>query len=117
MELAPLGINVTVLEPGYFRTDFLDSSSLSPSDNIIEDYAATAGVMRQVAQDFNKKQAGDPVKLAKAIVKLGHAVNPPLHLPMGKDALEMFKAKMARFNAEIEEWKDVIITTDLADVT
>jgi NAD(P)-dependent dehydrogenase (short-subunit alcohol dehydrogenase family) len=61
-ELAPPGIHVTVVEPGYFRTDFLDPSSLVVSPGIIDDYALTSGAVRAVAATLNHRQPGDPLK-------------------------------------------------------
>src|SRR5262249_56941018 len=86
-ELAPLGIHVTVVEPGYFRTDFLDSTSLVEGQNHIEDYAATAGAVRSHASTLNHQQPGDPDKLATAIVALVAAKHPPLRLPLGPDPI------------------------------
>jgi NAD(P)-dependent dehydrogenase (short-subunit alcohol dehydrogenase family) len=66
-EVGPLGIDVVIVEPGYFRTDFLDASSLSTQGTVIDDYAETAGATRQHATDVNHAQPGDPVKAAAAI--------------------------------------------------
>ncbi|EEF24557.1 3-oxoacyl-[acyl-carrier-protein] reductase, putative, partial [Ricinus communis] len=63
-ELAPLGIHATVIEPGYFRTDFLDASSLVVAPNVIADYAETSGATRTRAGGLNRQQPGDPAKLA-----------------------------------------------------
>lgn len=115
-ELAPLGIHATVVEPGFFRTDFLDESSLTRTRRNIDDYAATVGEMRSFATKVNKKQPGDPVKLAKAVLLLANADHPPVHLPLGKDALTFFKEKMDHFNEEIEGWYEVITGTDHDDV-
>jgi NAD(P)-dependent dehydrogenase (short-subunit alcohol dehydrogenase family) len=116
-ELAPLGIFATTVEPGFFRTDFLDASSLDRTSNVIPDYAATVGNMRDFATQVNHKQPGSAVKLAQAIVKLAHSQKPPVHLPLGKDTLKFFSEKMDRFNAEIKEWNEVITSTDHEDVT
>jgi NAD(P)-dependent dehydrogenase (short-subunit alcohol dehydrogenase family) len=115
-ELAPLGIYATAVEPGFFRTDFLDASSLATTLHIIEDYAETVGKMRSLAADVNHKQPGSAVKAAQAIVRLGHAEHPPVHLPLGPDTLAMFKEKMDRFNADIETWRETIVGTDHDDV-
>lgn len=115
-ELAPLGIYATAVEPGFFRTDFLDASSLTTSPHIIDDYAETVGKMRSFAAEVNHKQPGSAVKAAQAIVRLGHAEHPPVHLPLGRDTLAMFKEKMDRFNADIETWRDTIVGTDHDDV-
>lgn len=115
-ELGPLGVHVTVVEPGYFRTNFLDSASLSRSANTISDYAETAGRMKSFATQMSYKQPGDPVKLAAAIVKLASSARPPVHLPLGGDALAAFHAKVSQFEHEIAEWQDVITGTNHDDV-
>jgi NAD(P)-dependent dehydrogenase (short-subunit alcohol dehydrogenase family) len=114
-EAAPLGIHATVIEPGFFRTDFLDASSLTRTGNIIEDYAATVGDMRSFATKVNRKQPGSAKKLALAIVKIANAEKPPVHLPLGKDTLQLFKEKMDKFNADIDAWHSVITSTDHED--
>ncbi|MCA6067714.1 SDR family NAD(P)-dependent oxidoreductase [Chryseobacterium sp. RG1] len=114
-ELAPLGIYATAVEPGFFRTDFLDQSSLTRSANSIEDYAETVGDMRSYATQVNQKQPGSAEKLAQAILKIADAEKPPVHLPLGKDTLQLFKEKMDTFNADIEAWHEVITGTDHDD--
>jgi NAD(P)-dependent dehydrogenase (short-subunit alcohol dehydrogenase family) len=116
LELAPLGIYATAIEPGYFRTNFLDSTSLVRSETVIEDYLETAGKMRTLATQFNNNQPGDPAKLAKAVIRVANAVHPPVHLPLGNDTLAMYKQKTAAFEREIEEWIDVITNTNCDDV-
>ncbi|WP_081949392.1 oxidoreductase [Paenibacillus durus] len=116
LELAPLGIHATVVAPGFFRTEFLDTSSLTRSGNIIPDYEETVGEIRKIATQANKKQPGDPVKLAKAIVQVANAEKPPVHLPLGKDSLQRYREKTANFEKDIEAWHDVITGTDHDDV-
>lgn len=116
LELAPLGIHATVVAPGFFRTEFLDAASLTRSSHIISDYDETVGEMRKFATQANKKQPGDPVKLAKAIVKVANAEKPPVHLPLGKDSLQRYREKTANFEKDIEAWYDVITGTDHDDV-
>lgn len=116
LELAPLGIHATVVAPGFFRTEFLDAASLTRSGHIIPDYDQTVGEMRKFATQANKKQPGDPVKLAKAIVKVANAEKPPVHLPLGKDSLQRYREKTANFEKDIEAWYDVITGTDHDDV-
>jgi len=111
-ELAPLGIYATVVAPGFFRTEFLDEASLTRTSNEIADYAATVGEMRTAMTHANKKQPGDPVKLAQAFLKLGHTEKPPVHLPLGSDTLAFYKQKTEAFEKEINEWHDVIVGTD-----
>jgi NAD(P)-dependent dehydrogenase (short-subunit alcohol dehydrogenase family) len=111
-ELAPLNIFVTAVEPGYFRTNFLDGSSLNTVRHVIDDYQDTVGKMRSTAVERNKKQPGDPQKLAEALMAIANADKPPVHLPMGKDALAGYQSKTASFQADIDSWYDIITGTD-----
>ena len=113
-ELAPLGVHVTVVEPGYFRTDFLDATSLSVSRNGISDYNGTAGRVREVAGHLNHEQPGDPEKLAKVLVEFADVSNPPVRLPLGSDTVKVIAAKHAADAAILAEWRSVSISTDFA---
>ncbi|MGO9604960.1 MAG: oxidoreductase [Candidatus Binataceae bacterium] len=111
-ELAPLGIHVTVVEPGFFRTDFMDNRSLSKTGQQIADYADTVGKTREVVADRNHQQPGDPAKLAKAIVTVANVAEPPLRLPLGKDAVERIADKNAFVERETERWRTLSESTD-----
>ena len=115
-ELGPLGIYATAVEPGYFRTNFLDESSLTRTENIIADYAETVGKMRELATQVSYKQPGDPAKLAAAVVRLAASPKPPVHLLLGKDTLTAYQTKASSLAKEIAEWQDVITGTDYDDV-
>jgi NAD(P)-dependent dehydrogenase (short-subunit alcohol dehydrogenase family) len=111
-EVAPLGIHVTVVEPGFFRTDFLDDSSLSRTAQQIEDYRETVGKTRAHAADVNHGQRGDPRKLATAFIALVNAKNPPLRLPLGSDTVERIEAKNSHVAKELAAWRTLSTSTD-----
>ncbi|HBR1111773.1 TPA: SDR family NAD(P)-dependent oxidoreductase [Klebsiella pneumoniae] len=111
-EVNPLGIKATVVEPGFFRTDFLDDSSLRRTEVIIEDYKDTVGQVRSAAEQYNHAQPGDPDKLAEAIVKLVNAKEAPIRLGLGSDTIAVTEAKMKSVAVEMEKWKSVSLSTD-----
>jgi NAD(P)-dependent dehydrogenase (short-subunit alcohol dehydrogenase family) len=111
-ELAPLGIHATVVEPGYFRTDFLDRSSLAETANRISDYSETVGKMREFAAGRNHQQPGDPSKLGQAILQLVNAAEPPLRLPLGTDTLQGIADKNRFVEQETAKWKALSASTD-----
>jgi NADP-dependent 3-hydroxy acid dehydrogenase YdfG len=110
-ELKPLGIGLTIVEPGPFRTEFL-GRSYTPAANRIEDYDQTAGKMRKYAEDQNGKQPGDPKRAVVAIVKAVTSANPPLRLMLGANALPRFQAKLDAQLKDIADWKDTTIGAD-----
>ncbi len=111
-ELAPLGIHATVVEPGYFRTNFLDRTSLRPSAVQIPDYAQTVGKIRDVAAGLNYQQPGDPTKLPQAILEIVNADAPPLRLPLGTDTLQVIAEKNAYVEQETAKWRTLSESTD-----
>jgi NAD(P)-dependent dehydrogenase (short-subunit alcohol dehydrogenase family) len=113
-ELKPLGIHATVVEPGYFRTDFLDASSLVVAPDVIGDYDETSGAVRRKAVQINHNQPGDPQKLAAAMIRLVDAPVPPLRLPLGTDTLAAIAAKNAYVMEETETWRELSASTDFA---
>ncbi|HYX15006.1 MAG TPA: SDR family NAD(P)-dependent oxidoreductase [Nostoc sp.] len=111
-ELAPLGIHATVVEPGYFRTNFLDGSSLQRTAMEIPDYADTVGKVRKIASDLSHQQPGDPTKLAQAMLQLANADTPPLRLPLGTDTLQAIAEKNAYVEQETAQWRTLAASTD-----
>jgi NAD(P)-dependent dehydrogenase (short-subunit alcohol dehydrogenase family) len=110
-ELAPLGIGVTIVEPGPFRTDFL-GGSLEKVAKVFPDYEVTAGKTRAGAVERNGKQPGDPAAAADAIVQAVTSPDPPLHLLLGKFAYERFNQKLDAFRREMESWRELTLATD-----
>ncbi|MER6186080.1 oxidoreductase [Streptomyces sp. NPDC001652] len=113
-ELAPLGVHVTLVEPGYFRTDFLEPSSLHTVQEPIDDYAATSGAMRQAVPSINKTQQGDPVKGARVIVEMAASAEPPLRLQLGTDTLQAAEAKLDGVRKEMDAWRHIAVTSDFS---
>lgn len=111
-ELAPLGIHVTVVEPGRFRTDFLDSSSLHVADGLIDDYAGTAGATRSSVSDDNHAQPGDPALAAAALLAVVGAEVPPRRIQLGSDSVARVEAKLELMQREISAWRSVSLSTD-----
>jgi NAD(P)-dependent dehydrogenase (short-subunit alcohol dehydrogenase family) len=104
LELAPFGIHVTAIAPGLFSTGFLAAGSCSPAINIIADYEETAvGNMRVIAEQLNGRQPGDPQKLANVVVQLAGLDDPPTHLPIGRDAVAMFRNNVAKTTKEVNQ--------------
>jgi len=114
-ELAPLGVHATVVEPGFFRTDFMDNRSLARARQQIADYAETVGKTRIFAVEKNHQQPGDPKKLAQALLQLVNAANPPLRLPLGTDALERIAQKNAFVSQETATWLSLSESTDFKE--
>lgn len=113
-EVSPLGIHVTAIEPGYFRTDFLDGSSLTLGAGRIEDYEATVGKVRALAAQRNHNQPGDPDKLAQVLMNLVETPDPPVRLPLGSDTVAVIEAKHAGDAKILEVWRSVSTSTDFS---
>lgn len=112
-EVKPLGIHVTSVAPGVFATDFLASDSYIVSENTIDAYASTVGQLKALALQLHGNQPGDPARLAQVVIALGNSNNPPVHLPIGKDAIASFREKMTETEAEIKAWEEISVSTDL----
>ena len=111
-ELAPLGIAVTIVEPGPHRTGFAGAGArLAPP---IDDYAESVGVAREAFADLDGNQPGDPDRAARAILQAVESGDPPLRLPLGQVALDGITDKLEAQLAELESWRELGESTDFA---
>ncbi len=115
-ELKPLGVRVTIVEPGGFRTDFLDDSSLHTEPQAIDDYRETAGATRDHVLAANHTQRGDPAKLAEILADLAEDDDPPLRIQLGSDSVRRVEAKLTFMRAELERLRPISESTDLPEV-
>ena len=104
IELAPLGIKITLVEPGPFRTDFIGRSLERGADSIA-DYDATSGKFRKLLESLNGKQPGDPARAAELIVRLAGEAKPPFRLPLGAFAFRRIRQKLNEQVAELDAWE------------
>jgi NAD(P)-dependent dehydrogenase (short-subunit alcohol dehydrogenase family) len=110
-ELKRLGIAVTAVEPGMFRTDWA-GRSMTRVPRRISDYDEIFDPIRAARAARSGNQPGDPIKAAHAILQLIAAPNPPAHLLLGPDALKFVTEKLRELDAEINEWKEVTLSTN-----
>lgn len=110
-EVGPLGIRVSAVEPGAFRTDWA-ARSMKESSAPIEAYAADVGVRKQLIKDFAQHLPGDPRKVADAVLLLVDLDDPPLRLLLGHDVLRATREKLAQMSASIDEWEAVTKDVD-----
>jgi NAD(P)-dependent dehydrogenase (short-subunit alcohol dehydrogenase family) len=110
-EVAPLGIKVTIVEPGAFRTDF-NGRSLVMEEPKITDYEEVIGGFRTWLKDMDGKQPGDPQKAAEVIIQVVNSPNPPLRLVLGKYAYTKFRKKIESLTAELDAWETIAANTD-----
>ena len=110
-EVEPLGIRVTLIEPGPFRTDF-QGRSVKVTGTPLDAYAATAGARRAQLRTSSGKQPGDPVRAAQAILQCVRSSNPPLRLLLGKVAVDRAQDKFDTLRRSMDEWRAVSLGTD-----
>jgi NAD(P)-dependent dehydrogenase (short-subunit alcohol dehydrogenase family) len=114
-ELAPLGINVTLVEPGALRTDFLDESSMRFAVLQIADYDSTAGEARRKPPQLTGKQRGNPDRCAAAILQGVDAPEPPIHLFLGSDALRRARSRVEQLTEQLALWQDLSNSSNFPD--
>jgi NAD(P)-dependent dehydrogenase (short-subunit alcohol dehydrogenase family) len=105
-EVAPLGIKLTIVEPGPFRTNFA-GENFKTAQTKIADYETTSGVFKQRIKAVDGKQEGDPIKAAKAIFEVTNLENPPLRLPLGKVAIASLTTKLDSVTKDLYDFRAI----------
>jgi NAD(P)-dependent dehydrogenase (short-subunit alcohol dehydrogenase family) len=113
-EVAPLGIKVTIVEPGGFKTEFAKGSRVRAA-RIIDDYDPTVGESRRILAAHAGDEPGDPAKAADIILRVATMDDPPLRLLLGPDAMGYVDGKFAAWTAEIEAWRAVTLSTSFGE--
>jgi NAD(P)-dependent dehydrogenase (short-subunit alcohol dehydrogenase family) len=110
-EVRPLGIAVTAVAPGSFRTDWA-GRSMQRTPRSIADYDALFDPVRQARVEKNGRQRGDPAKAARAMLAVIDAEDPPTHLLLGSDALELVRARLTATENALRTWEHLTVSTD-----
>jgi NAD(P)-dependent dehydrogenase (short-subunit alcohol dehydrogenase family) len=109
-EMAPLGVHVTIVEPGGFRTDFAGASTRIAEGNPA--YAETVGRTAAMQRDYDGKQPGDPARAAQAIISVSLNEKPPLRLVLGRNAYARAERTDEARLAELRAWRETSLSTD-----
>ncbi|PWR11038.1 short-chain dehydrogenase/reductase [Micromonospora acroterricola] len=112
-EVAPLGITVTIVEPGGLRTNWAGGAA-EPAAPVREEYDETVGARLRMLADYTGNEPGDPARAAEAIVEIAATTEPPLRLLIGSDALRIALDHSRNQIAEAEEWADLTSSVDFA---
>ena len=114
-EVKGFGVKVTAVQPGYFRTNFLAAGSITTPQQEIADYKTVRESQDIHQQSLNGNQAGDPDKAVAAIISMAAEENPALHMFLGKDAYEMAYDKINTLQTELEQWKELTVSTSFEE--
>lgn len=112
VELAEFGIRITIVEPGYIRTDFLDAASIRYGARRVAGYEQLSPKLRAEYEAHNHQQSGDPAKLANALLTLATSENPPLRFAAGSDAFEGITSKLAGMQRELHDYQKLSASVD-----
>ncbi len=110
-EVAPFGIKATIVSPGYFRTNFLEGSSLNVPKNEIADYTNVREIQSVHQNDYNGNQAGDPDKAAMVMIEIAEQKEPPLHLFLGEDAYALADNKIKAVQQDMNKVRVLATST------
>lgn len=114
-EMALIGVKVTVIEPGGFRTDFAGSSTFLKNGR--SEYDEVVGAAARMQRAYNGRQPGDPARAAKVILKVAATDRPPLRLPLGSDAIEAIEQADRTKLEELRRWRELSLSTDFPQET
>lgn len=114
-EVAPFGVKVTIVEPGYFRTEFLSSGSIRVPERQLEEYALVRESEAVHQQQIRGNQPGDPAKAAAAMIRIATEPNPPLHLLLGQDAYDVTNTKIKALQNDMDQWKALTVATGFTE--
>jgi NAD(P)-dependent dehydrogenase (short-subunit alcohol dehydrogenase family) len=106
-EVGPFGIHTTIVNPGFFRTELLTEESTNYAEPSIEEYAERNAAQREFWESQNGRQAGDPAKLAQALLTIADAEQPPRRFIAGADAIALAEQQVAQFQAELDAFRDL----------
>lgn len=112
LELADFNIDVTLVHPGGFRTDFVDPSSVKLGDFELPDYEAKRHEKLAGLETFNHAQPGNPVKLADLLLEISKMENPPIRIAAGTDSLEAFEERAAQLTNAVKSYSELSKMTD-----
>jgi NAD(P)-dependent dehydrogenase (short-subunit alcohol dehydrogenase family) len=115
-EVAPFGIHTTIVNPGFFRTELLTKASTNYAEPSIEDYAERNAAQRDFWESQNGRQAGDPAKLAQALLTIADEQQPPRRFIAGADAIALAEQQVGQFQAEIDAFPDLSSSLALDEV-
>jgi NAD(P)-dependent dehydrogenase (short-subunit alcohol dehydrogenase family) len=114
-EVKPFGIKVTIVSPGYFRTQFLDNSSLATTKNEMPEYKVVREAQHVHQHDIRGNQPGDPDKAAAVMIAVAEQAEPPVHLFLGKDAYQLAADKITFIQQNLEAVRTLATATDVAE--
>ena len=112
-EVAPFGIHTTIVNPGFFRTEFLTQQSTSYAEPSIQDYAQRQSAQQSWYESQHGQQSGDPAKLAQALVLIAGQQPPPLRFIAGADAINVAEQKVQNLQQQINAYRDLSISMSL----
>lgn len=110
-EVKAFGITATVIYPGYFRTNFLSKGSVRSAQQAIPEYETARQSEQAHFDSIHGNQPNDPDKAAEAIIALAKEENPPVHLLLGVDTIDMLNAKLERLDSDVKAWESYTLST------